>query len=92
MNQMIQYQRKLNQKMILGIDATNIKSDGGLVHLFEILNNFKNPCNVDVFFALSHGVHRGVLKTGKTDDRITFLNKLFTKQWFLSILIALQFM
>ena len=26
--------------MILGIDATNIKSDGGLVHLFEILNNF----------------------------------------------------
>ena len=24
--------------MILGIDATNIKSDGGLVHLFEILN------------------------------------------------------
>ena len=43
---------------------------------FEILNNYKNPCNVDVFFALSHGVHRGVLKSGKTDDRITFLNKL----------------
>ena len=43
---------------------------------FEILDNYKNPCNVDVFFALSHGVHRGVLKSGKTDDRITFLNKL----------------
>ncbi len=43
---------------------------------FEILNNYNNPCNVDVFFALSHGVHRGVLKSGKTDDRITFLNKL----------------
>ncbi len=43
---------------------------------FEILNNFNYPCNVDVFFALSHGVHRGVLKSGKTDDRITFLNKL----------------
>ena len=43
---------------------------------FEILDNYKYPCNVDVFFALSHGVHRGVLKTGKTDDRITFLNKL----------------
>ena len=27
--------------MILGIDATNIKSDGGLVHLFELLNNFR---------------------------------------------------
>ena len=45
---------------------------------FEILNNYKNPCNVDVFFALSHGVHRGVLKSGKTDDRITFLNKLLS--------------
>ncbi len=43
---------------------------------FEILDNYKNPCNVDVFFALSHGVHRGVLKSGKTDDRITFLDKL----------------
>ena len=43
---------------------------------FETLNNYKKPCNVDVFFALSHGVHRGVLKKGKTDDRITFLNKL----------------
>ena len=46
---------------------------------FEILNNFKNSCNVDVFFALSHGVHRGVLKTGKTDDRIIFLKKLIDK-------------
>ena len=34
------------------------------------------PCNVDVFFALSHGVHRGVLKTGKIDDRINFLKQL----------------
>jgi glycosyltransferase involved in cell wall biosynthesis len=45
---------------------------------FEILNNYKNSCNVDVFFALSHGVHRGVLKTGKTDDRINFLQKLIS--------------
>ena len=29
---------------------------------FEILNNYNKSCNVDVFFALSHGVHRGVLK------------------------------
>ena len=27
--------------MIIGIDATNIKSDGGIVHLFELVNNFK---------------------------------------------------
>ena len=43
---------------------------------FETLNNFTRSCNVDVFFALSHGVHRGVLKTGKIDDRIIFLKKL----------------
>jgi glycosyltransferase involved in cell wall biosynthesis len=43
---------------------------------FETLNNFNKSCNVDVFFALSHGVHRGILKTGKTDDRIIFLDKL----------------
>ena len=45
---------------------------------FETLNNFSKPCNVDVFFALSHGVHRGVLKSGKIDDRINFLKELYT--------------
>ena len=48
-------------------------------HSFETLNNFNKSCNVDVFFALSHGVHRGILKTGKTDDRIIFLNNLQNK-------------
>ena len=43
---------------------------------FETLNNFNKACNIDVFFALSHGVHRGKLKYGKEDDRIIFLNKL----------------
>ena len=43
---------------------------------FETLNNFKKDCNMDVFFALSHGVHRGVLKSGKTDDRAIFIDKL----------------
>tara|TARA_E500000178_G_scaffold355220_1_gene427055 strand:- start:337 stop:2472 length:2136 start_codon:yes stop_codon:yes gene_type:complete len=43
---------------------------------FETLNNFKKSCNVDVFFALSHGVHRGKLKVGKIDDRVSFLNTL----------------
>jgi len=46
---------------------------------FETLNNFKRSCSVDVFFALSHGVHRGKLKSGKIDDRIIFLNKLQKK-------------
>jgi len=43
---------------------------------FETLNNFNKNCNIDVFFALSHGVHRGVLKTGKIDDRIRFISNL----------------
>ena len=43
---------------------------------FETLDNFNKSCNVDVFFALSHGVHRGKLKSGKEDDRIVFLEKL----------------
>ena len=45
-------------------------------HSFETLNNFNKSCNVDVFFALSHGVHRGKLKSGKEDDRVVFLQKL----------------
>ncbi len=43
---------------------------------FETLDNYKKSCSVDVFFALSHGVHRGKLKSGKEDDRIIFLEKL----------------
>ena len=46
---------------------------------FETLNNFKHSCNTDVFFALSHGVHRGKLKIGKFDDRAIFLKKLIDK-------------
>ena len=43
---------------------------------FETLENYKNACSVDVFFALSHGVHRGKLKTRNADDREIFINKL----------------
>ena len=32
--------------------------------------------NNDVFFAMSHGVHRGILKKGKFDDREIFIEKL----------------
>ena len=31
---------------------------------------------MDVFFALSHGVHRGILKSGKFDERSKFIEKL----------------
>jgi hypothetical protein len=43
---------------------------------FETLNNFNRQCPMDVFYALSHGVHRGVLKRGKYDERELFINKL----------------
>ena len=43
---------------------------------FETLKNYENSCDNDLFFAMSHGVHRGGLKKGKFDDRETFINKL----------------
>ena len=47
---------------------------------FEVLNNYDNKqCSMDVFFALSHGVHRGILKKGKHDERADFVNKLINK-------------
>tara|TARA_Y100000590_G_scaffold242758_1_gene272833 strand:- start:1104 stop:3233 length:2130 start_codon:yes stop_codon:yes gene_type:complete len=42
----------------------------------ETLNNFKKNCSNDVFFALSHGVHRGNLKYRMIDEREEFLRKL----------------
>ncbi len=44
---------------------------------FEVLKNYENKYfNNDVFFAMSHGVHRGILKKGKFDQRENFINKL----------------
>ena len=43
---------------------------------FEILKNYNNNCEYDIFFAMSHGVHRGTLKSGKFDDRETTINQL----------------
>ena len=44
----------------------------------ETLNNFNNNCLNDVFFALSHGVHRGKLKYSTVDNREKFINKLLS--------------
>ena len=44
---------------------------------FENLNIYKKKFfKNDLFFALSHGVHRGTLKQGKSDDREIFLRRL----------------
>ena len=48
-------------------------------HSFETLKNYEKNCNNDIFFAMSHGVHRGLLKKGKFDDREIFINKLVNK-------------
>ena len=46
---------------------------------FETLDNSKKNPPKDLFFAMSHGVHRGVLKGGKYDDRELFLRTLKKK-------------
>ena len=43
---------------------------------FEILKNYEINCESDVFFAMSHGVHRGHLKKGKFDKREVIINTL----------------
>ena len=45
----------------------------------ETLDNYKNDCSNDVFFALSHGVHRGQLKSRSSDDREKFIRDLVSK-------------
>ena len=45
---------------------------------FEILDNSKKIPKNDLFFAMSHGVHRGNLKLGKYDDREKILKKILT--------------
>ncbi len=44
------------------------------------LNVYKNKnAKFDLFFAMSHGVHRGVLKKGKFDERENIINYLIKK-------------
>ena len=44
---------------------------------FEKLKNYENDnLEKDLFFAMSHGVHRGVLKSGKFDKREKIIEKL----------------
>jgi glycosyltransferase involved in cell wall biosynthesis len=44
---------------------------------FETLECYKNENQInDLFFAMSHGVHRGILKKGKFDKRSIFIQNL----------------
>jgi len=47
---------------------------------FETLKCYKNKYPLyDLFFAMSHGVHRGILKKGKYDKRLSLIEKLVNK-------------
>tara|TARA_Y100000768_G_C23922687_1_gene655802 strand:+ start:162 stop:1208 length:1047 start_codon:yes stop_codon:yes gene_type:complete len=46
----------------------------------DILENYKHEnLKYDIFFALSHGQHRGFLKKGYVDEREQFINKITNK-------------
>ena len=52
-------------------------------------NFLKNNLSYDLFFSLSHGQHRGVLKSGKKDERDNFIDTLYNslyevKKYFIS--------
>ena len=47
---------------------------------FETLKCYENKHpSYDLFFAMSHGVHRGILKKGKYDKRLLFIEKIINK-------------
>ena len=61
--------------MIIGIDATNIKSDGGLVHLFELLNNFSfknSKINKIIIWGNSESLNK--IKENKNINKINIKN------------------
>ncbi len=45
----------------------------------DYLQNFKKKQEFDIFYAISHGVHRGILRAGKKDEREVFIDKLKRK-------------
>jgi hypothetical protein len=45
----------------------------------DVYKNFLTSKNIDVFMAISHGQHRGILKRDFIDDRVHFINKITKK-------------
>ena len=45
----------------------------------ECYNVYNMSPSNDIFYAMSHGVNRGGLKSGKEDERVLFLNQLIKK-------------
>ena len=71
---------------ILKQSLTNIKNFKNINFFFvpvdsniECYDVYNLKPKNDIFYAMSHGVNRGTLKTGKIDERIIFLDKLSLK-------------
>lgn len=45
----------------------------------DVYKNFLEDKKIDIFLAISHGQHRGILKRHFIDDRVYFINKLTKK-------------
>ncbi len=45
----------------------------------DYMTNFNSPKDYDLFYAISHGVHRGILRPGKIDEREIFVANLMKK-------------
>ncbi len=45
----------------------------------DVYKNFESSKPIDVFLAISHGQHRGILKRDYIDDRVKLINKLTKK-------------
>ena len=45
----------------------------------DVYQNFLEKKPIDIFVAISHGQHRGILKNDFLDDRVKFINKLTKK-------------
>ncbi len=65
---------KFNKKYNISFIPNPVDESLDDMHVYQN----KTP-EYDLFFAMSHGVHRGVLKKGKFDQRENFINNLIKK-------------
>jgi hypothetical protein len=61
------------------LSASPTLSSNNVDRNIERFNVFKMNPKKDLFYAMSHGVNRAVLKKGIEDNRVEFLDKLVKK-------------
>ena len=67
--------KSINKKDFYNLNFLFIPVDRNI----ECFNVYNLKPKKDIFYAMSHGVNRGVLKRGKTDGREEFLDTLIKK-------------